>query len=144
MRFLRYMLVPWTIVLVYTFFSFFLGQNGLYARKHLETERLRLLENQRSLEYTKKEFIKTKENFINDRDALSVYTRQLGYGSGDEKFIRIKGLSVATNPSMPVGQVLYAANPEFITDKVIKIISACFGLAVLVFFLIKDIFLTAS
>jgi hypothetical protein len=102
------------------------------------------VENQRALEYTQKEFIKTKENFINDRDSLAVYTRQLGYGAGDEKFIRIKGLSVAANPSMPVGQVLYAANPEFITDKVIKIISACFGLAVLAFLLIKDIFLSTS
>jgi hypothetical protein len=141
---MRYMLVPWTIVLVYTFFSFFLGQNGLYARKHLETERLRLQENQRALEYTKKEFIKTKENFINDRDTLSVYTRQLGYGTGDEKFIRIKGLSIAANPSMPVGQVLYAATPEFISDKVIKIISACFGLAVLAFFIVKDILMPSS
>jgi hypothetical protein len=137
------MLVPWTIVLVYTFFSFFLGQNGLYARKHLETESIRLSENQRALEYTKREFIRTKENFISDRDSLSVYTRQLGYGTGDEKFIRIKGLSVAANPSMPVGQVVYAANSEFITDKVIKIISACFGLVVLAFFLIKDLFMAS-
>jgi hypothetical protein len=144
MRFLRYMLVPWTIVLVYTFFSFFLGQNGLYARKHLETERLRLQENHRALEQTKRDFVKTKENFINDRDSLAVYTRQLGYGAGDEKFIRIKGLSVAANPSMPVGQVFYAANPEFITDKIIKIISACFGLAVLAFFLIKDLLLSSA
>jgi hypothetical protein len=138
------MLVPWTTVLVYTFFSFFLGQNGLYARKHLETERLRLAENQRALEYTKKEFLKTKENFTHDRDTLSVYARQLGYGTGDEKFIRIKGLSVATNPTMEVGQVVYAANPEFITDKVIKIISACFGLIVLAFFLIKDLLMSST
>jgi hypothetical protein len=100
------------------------------------------MENQRALDYTHKEFLKTKENFIHDRDTLSVYARQLGYGAGDEKFIRIKGLSVATNPSLSVGQVLYAANPEFITDKVIKIISACFGLAVLAFFLVKDILLS--
>jgi hypothetical protein len=137
------MLVPWTIVVVYTFFSFFLGQNGLYARKHLEAERLKLLENQKILENTQKELLVGKENLIHDRDTLSVYARQLGYGAGDEQFIRIKGLSVAVNTNMPAGQVLYATSPEFVSDTVIKIISLCFGLAVLVFFFIKDVFLSS-
>jgi hypothetical protein len=141
MRFMQYMLVPWTIVVVYTFFSFFLGQNGLYAQKHLEAERLRLLENQKTLEYTQKDFLKIKENLLNDHDTLSVYARQLGYGTEDEQFVRIKGLSVAVNTNMPTGQVFYATGPEFVSDTVIKIISLCFGLAVLVFFLIKDAFL---
>ena len=136
-----YMLVPWTTVVVYTFFSFFLGQNGLYARKHLEAERLRLLENQKTLEYTQKDFLKIKENLLNDHDTLSVYARQLGYGTEDEQFVRIKGLSVAVNTNMPTGQVFYATGPEFVSDTVIKIISLCFGLTVLVFFLIKDAFL---
>ena len=135
------MLVPWTIVVVYTFFSFFLGQNGLYAQKHLEAERIRLLENQKNLENIQNEFQKTKNNLINDRDTLSVYARQLGYGTGDEQFIRIKGLSVAVNTNMSAGQVLYTTSPEYISDTVIKIISAFFGLAVLIFFLIRDILL---
>jgi cell division protein FtsB len=137
------MLVPWTIVVVYTFFSFFLGQNGLYARKHLEAERIKLLENQKNLENIQKEFLKNKNTLINDRDTLSVYARQLGYGTEDEQFIRIKGLSVAVNTNMSAGQVLYATSPEFITDTTIKIISAFFGLAVLVFFLVRDILLRA-
>ncbi|MDR0494921.1 MAG: septum formation initiator family protein [Treponema sp.] len=138
MRFLRYLLVPWTAVVVYAFFSFFLGQNGLYARKHLEAERFRLQEHQKKLEYDQQEFIKTKNNLMYDHDTLSVYARQLGYGAEEEKFIRIKGLSVAINTAMPEGRVLYAADPEFISDRVIKIISAFFGLAVMVFFLITS------
>jgi len=137
------MLVPWTIVVVYTFFSFFLGQNGLYARKHLEAERIKLLENQKNLENIQKEFLKTKNTLINDRDALSVYARQLGYGTEDEQFIRIKGLSVAVNTNMSAGQPLYATSSEFISDTTIKIISAFFGLAVLVFFLIRDILISS-
>jgi len=134
------MLVPWTAVVVYTFFSFVLGQNGLYARKHLEMERQRLLENQQRLEYARDDFIKTKDTLVYDQDALSVYTRQLGYGTGDEKFVRIKGLGVAVNANMPAGQVLYAAAPAFVPDKTIKLISAFFGLTVLIFFLINDFF----
>lgn len=142
MRFLRYMPVLWTAVLVYTFFSFVLGQNGLYARKHLEAERLRLLENQKTLEYTKKDFQKTRDNLINDQDTLAVYARQLGYGAEDEQFIRIKGLNVSLGADMPAGKVSYAVSPEFVSDTVIKIISALFGLAVLVFYLIKDMILS--
>jgi len=79
-----------------------------------------------------------------DRDMLSVYARQLGYGTEDEQFIRIKGLSVAINTPMPAGQVLYAEKAEFISDTVIKAISICFALAVLVFFLIKETLLSSS
>jgi cell division protein FtsB len=143
MRFVQYMLVPWTAVVVYTFFSFFLGQNGLYARKHLEAERQRLIENEKTLEQTQQDFLKTRENLINDGDMLSVYARQLGYGTEDEQFIRIKGLSVAIQPPMPAGQVMYAVKAEFISDTVIKVISVCFGLAVLVFFLIKETLLSS-
>jgi len=143
MRFVQYMLVPWTAVVVYTFFSFFLGQNGLYAYRHLEVERQRLIENQKVLEQTREDLLKTKENLISDHDMLSVYARQLGYGTENEHFIRIKGLSVAINPPMPAGQVLYAVKADFVSDTVIKIISACFALAVLVFFLIKDALLSA-
>ena len=132
------MLVPWTIVVVYTFFSFFLGQNGLYARRHLEAERQRLLEHQKTLEHTHKDFLKTKDNLLKDNDTLAVYARQLGYGGEDERFVRIKGLSVAVNTLMPENRVLYATNPEFVSDTTIKIISALFGLAVLAFFLISS------
>lgn len=141
MRFVRYMLVPWTAVVVYAFFSFFLGQNGLYARKYLEMERIRLLENQKSLENIKKDFQKTRNNLLSDQDSLSVYMRQLGYGTGDEQFVRIKGLNVALGTDMSAGKVLYVTSPEFVSDKAIKIISALFGLAVLLFFLVKDMFL---
>ena len=143
MRFVQYILVPWTAVVVYTFFSFFLGQNGLYAHKHLEAERQRLTENQKALEQTRQDFLKTRENLMYDRDMLAVYARQLGYGTEDEQFIRIKGLSVAINPPMPAGQVLYAVKAEFISDTVIKAISICFALAVLLFFLIKETFLSS-
>jgi len=136
------MLVPWTAVAVYAFFSFFLGQNGLYAQKHLEAERLRLLGNQKNLENIKKDFLKTRNNLIYDQDTLAVYMRQLGYGKGEEKFIRIKGLNVAVSADMPSGKVFYATAPEFVSDAVIKIISTFFGLAVLVFFFIKDMILS--
>ena len=139
MRFLRYILVPWTIFSVYSFFTFFLGQNGMYALRHLQAERARLSANRDALRDSNSGYHKIKDNLENDPDTISVYTRQLGYSRGDEEFIRMMGLGIAANSDMPAGQVLYSIPPAFISDKTIKIISAFFGMAILVFFLICDI-----
>jgi len=138
MRMLRYMLVPWTALLVFTFLSFFLGPNGLHARRHLEAEHLRLLENRNSLEATNVNFHRTREGLLHDDDALSVYARQLGFGSPGEEFIRVMGLNVATSVDLPSGQVLYAMSPHYIRNATIRIIALLFGAAVLLFFLIND------
>jgi cell division protein FtsB len=141
MRFIRYFLVIWTFFFVYTSFSFFLGQNGVYARKHLEAERVRLNENLKELENINTDYQNIRKNLIVDQDSLSVYARQLGYGREGEEYIRIMGLGIAINNEMPSGQVLYAVNPTFITDTKIKIISLFFALAVLLFLLFQDFFL---
>jgi len=143
MRFIRYFLVIWTFFFVYTFFSFFLGQNGVSARKHLEAERVRLNENLIKLENINTDYQNIKNNLKVDQDSLSVYARQLGYGREGEEYIRIMGLGIAINTDMPAGQVNYTVNPVFISDTTIKIISLLFALAVLVFLLIRDFCINA-
>ena len=96
------------------------------------------MENRKALDLAYWNILKTKNNLMQDSDSLSVYTRQLGYGREYEKFIRIKGLSVAAHTDMNAGQVLYAVNPEYIPDRVIKFIAVCFGIVVLFFFIIRD------
>jgi hypothetical protein len=126
------------MVLVYALFTAFLGQNGVYARRHLEAERQQLLENQKALEHAYDDFLRTKDRLTYDQDALSVYARQLNYGRENESYLRIMGLGIAINAATPAGQVLYATDPVFISDRTIKIISMLFGLAVLAFFLVSD------
>jgi cell division protein FtsB len=140
---MRYFLVIWTFFIVYTFFSFFLGQNGLYAQKHLESERVRLYENLKKLEDINTDYQNLRNNLMGDPDSLSVYARQLGYGKEGEEYIRIMGLGIAINTDMPAGQVSYTVNPVFISDTTIKIISILFALAVLVFLLIRDFCINA-
>jgi len=143
MRFIRYFVVIWTFFFVYTSFSFFLGQNGVEARKHLETERVRLYENLKKLQNINTDYQKIKNNLIHDQDSLSVYARQLGYGREGEEYIRIMGLGVAINTDMPAGQVSYTENPDFISDTTIKIISLVFALVILSFLLVHDFCLNA-
>jgi cell division protein FtsB len=143
MRLVRYFPVIWTFFFVYTFFSFFLGQNGLYARRHLEAERMRLYENLKKLENINRDYQNIRNNLMGDQDSLSVYARQLGYGREGEEYIRIMGLGIAINTYMPAGQVNYAENTVFISDTTIKIISLLFASAVLAFLLIRDFCINA-
>jgi len=138
MRLIRYFLVIWTFFFVYTFFSFFLGQNGLYARRHLESERVRLTENLKKLENINIDYQNIRNNLMGDQDSLSVYARQLGYGREGEEYIRIMGLGIAINTDMPAGKVNYTETPDFISDTTIKIISLLFAVVVLSFLLVYD------
>jgi cell division protein FtsB len=135
---MRYFLVFWTFFIVYSFFSFFLGQNGLYARRHMEAERIRLDEHLKKLENINKDYLNIRNNLMGDQDSLSVYARQLGYGREGEEYIRIMGLGIAINTDMPADEVYYTVSPVFISDTTIKIISLLFALAVLAFLLIRD------
>lgn len=141
MRLLRYIFVPWIIILVYSSFSAFLGPSGLYARRHLEAERLELSENQKALDRIHDDFQSTKDGLMYDNDTLAVFARQLGYGREGEEFIRIMGLSVAANANMPSGHALYAIEPSFVSDKMLKIIAIAAGAAIFLYLLIGDLFL---
>jgi cell division protein FtsB len=143
MRFIRYFLVIWTFFLVYTSLSYFWGQNGLYARRHLVAERVRLYENLKKLENINMDYQNIRNNLIHDQDSLSVYARQLGYGREGEEYIRIMGLGVAINTDMPAGQVSYTESPDYISDTTIKIISLLFALVVLSLLLFYDFCINA-
>jgi len=134
------MLVPWAVLSVYSLFSFFLGQNGLYARRHLEAEYARLAENRHALEATNRSYLRTKESLLTDDDALSVHARQLGFGHQGEEFIRIMGLGIATGVDFPSGQVLYSVGPHYVPNGTITIISLVLGAAILAAFLIHDFY----
>jgi cell division protein FtsB len=140
MRLLRYILVPWTVLLVYSSFSFFLGQNGLYARRHLEAERARLSENLATLEATNKRLVGEMKRLPEDDDAFSVHARRLGFGLPGERFVRVVGLGVATGVGVPSGTALYASTPHYVSSSSLRMVSMLFGAAVLVFFLINDLY----
>jgi hypothetical protein len=115
----------------------------LYARRHLDAERIRLHENLKKLEDININYQNVKNNLIVDQDSLSVYARQLGYGREGEEYMRIMGLGIAINTDMPVGQVNYTESPVFISDSTIKIISLLFAFAVLAFLVIRDFCINA-
>lgn len=142
MRALKYLIAFWTAVTVYSLFSMMNGAMGLSAYEQLLADREEQWANMKSLRIVNEELENTKNSLLYDRDTISVYARQLGYGQNDERFIRIVGLGGAKNPHTAAGQVLFAGEPDYVSDKIIKIIALCTGLAVFallfVFELIND------
>ena len=133
MRVFKYLFALWTAVVVYTLFSFLGGPGGLSAYNYLLSEKERQLANIKELGIINDELEKTKNNLLYDQDTLLIYARQMGYGYEDERFVRVVGLGNETNTPAVTGKVYVAQNPDFISDKSIKIAALCAGLLVFTF-----------
>ncbi|MDR1575816.1 MAG: septum formation initiator family protein [Treponema sp.] len=140
MRIFKYLMGLWTAVAVYSVFSVLAGPSGLSAYGQLEAERERQRANLRDLGAVNEMLENTKNGLLYDQDAVTVQARLLGYAAQDERFIRVVGLGTARNPHAAAGRVYYTADPEFISDKTIKIAALCAGLiAFALFFLLEKL-----
>jgi cell division protein FtsB len=144
MRIFKYLIGIWTAVAVYTLFSFLCGPRGLSAYNQLLTEREHQWANIAELGNINEELEKNKNNLIYDSDTLLVHARQLGYGQEDERFIRIVGLGAVKNTAAEIGKVYVIKEPDFISDKTIKIASLCVGLLIFSFLLMLEIIETRT
>ncbi|GHV94047.1 hypothetical protein AGMMS50293_03670 [Spirochaetia bacterium] len=139
MRVFKYLMGLWTAIAVYSFFTLLCGPRGLSAYNQLLAERDRQWDNMKTLGALNEDLESTKNSLLYDQDTLSVYARQLGYAHENERFIRIVGLGGVKNPHSAAGQVYFASNPDFISDKLIKITALCAGLVVFAVFFIVEI-----
>lgn len=139
MRIFKYLIAVWTAIAVYTLFSFFSGPGGLSAYNELLAERDRQLANIKELGLINEELEKSRNNLIYDHDTLLVHARQMGYGYEDERYVRIVGLGSIKNTPAVTGNVYTAANPDYISDKNIKIAALCAGLLVFAFLFMLEI-----
>jgi len=139
MRIIKYLIGIWTAIAVYTLFSFLGGPSGLSAYNYLLAERDRQLENIRDLGNINEDLERTRFNLQYDQDTLMVHARLMGYGQEDERFVRIVGLGNMKNDLITAGNIYITSNPDFISDKNIKIAALCSGLLVFAFLLMLEI-----
>jgi len=139
MRIFKYLIGIWTAIAVYTFFSFFSGPKGLSAYNQLLYEREQQWANINELGIINEELEKTKNNLLFDQDTLMVYARQMGYGQENERFIRIVGLGTIKNTPTTVGNLYIIKDPDYLSDKTIKIVALCAGLLIFSFFFMLDL-----
>jgi len=139
MRVFKYLMGLLAAFTVYTLFSLSSGPKGFFAYNQLSAERERQLDNLMSLEITKVELEKIKNNLLYDQDTLLSHARQLGYGKEDDMYIRIVGLGGVKNPHNSAGRVYYAADPDYMSEKTIKIAALSVGLIVFAFFFVIEL-----
>jgi hypothetical protein len=139
MRITKYLIGIWAAIAVYTLFSFLGGPSGLSAYNYLLSERDRQLDNIKELGNINEELERTRFNLQYDQDTLMVHARLMGYGQTDERFVRIVGLGNFKNDPVTAGNVYVTSNPDFISDKSIKIAALCSGLLVFAFLFMLEI-----
>jgi len=139
MRVFKYLSGVWTAIIVYTLFSFLGGHSGLSSYNYLLAERDRQWENIKELGYINEELERTKFNLQYDQDTLLVHAHLMGYGQPDERFIRIVGLGNMKNEPVRAGNIYITSNPEFISDRSIKIAALCAGFLVFTFIFMMEI-----
>jgi cell division protein FtsB len=139
MRIFKYLIGIWTAVAVYTLFSFLGGQSGLSSYNYLLAEKERQWENIRDLGNINEELERTKFNLQYDQDTLLVHARNMGYGQADERFVRIVGLGNLKTEPVTAGKIYITSNPEYISDKSIKIAAFCAGFLIFAFLFMLEI-----
>jgi cell division protein FtsB len=139
MRISKYLIGVWTAIAVYTIFSFFSGPKGLSAYNQLLFEREQQWANIKQLGIINEELEKERNNLLYDQDTLLVYARQLGYGYENERFIRIVGLGAVKNTPAVTGNAYIVKNPDYLSDKTIKIVALCVSLLVFAFLYMLEV-----
>jgi cell division protein FtsB len=135
----KYLLALWTAVAVYTLVSLCAGSMGLSAYGELLAEKEKQKRNIENLGLINEELENTKNALLYDRDTIAIYARELGFGEKNEKFVRIVGFTGNRKPRTFPGDVVIAAKPVFMQDRIIRLISIFAGFAVFAAFLVSDI-----
>jgi cell division protein FtsB len=139
MQMLKYLAALWFAVMFYAVSSLFTGAAGFSAYDQLTAEKEKQLANLRRLQAINEDIRGNKEALIHDNDTISIYARELGYGNGTERFIRIAGLKGKQKTKISAGELLLPILPDYIDDKTLRIVSVAIALAIILSFAIVDI-----
>jgi cell division protein FtsB len=123
MAFVKYFVALWLAVLFYAVASFFAGGAGLEAYNELENEYSKQQENLKKLENINALLSGEKDALENDSDTIAVHARELGYGTGEERFIRIVWRGDAPYSRHETGEVYNAKESDAVPNRTILIIS---------------------
>ena len=132
MRVVKYIFALWAGVLLYIMLSVAFGATGLSAYRQLYNEGQKQEANILELKKINGELESTMNSLLYDRDTLTVYAREQGYASAQERFIRIVGLGGIQKANMNTGDIIVALEPQYVSDKTLRMIA--FFTALTIFF----------
>ena len=139
MKVVKYLFALWAAVLLYTFLSFTFGSRGVFAYEQLQSEQAKQEANIENLKMMNRELESTMNSLLYDKDALAVYAREQGYASSQERFIRIVGLGGNQKNRNSAGEIVFAVQPQHVSDLTLKIIAFCTGITIFILFAFFDV-----
>ena len=139
MKAVKYLFALWAGVLIYVSFSIIFGAKGFSAYRQLEKEQQKQEANIEKLIVVNRELEDSRNSLLYDRDTLIIYAREQGYASPSEKFIRIVGLGNNHKTRISTGEVITAAEPQYTSDRSIRILAFCMGMTIFFCMAIFDI-----
>ena len=138
MKALKYFLAIWAAVVVYSLLAFFLGAMGISAYRQLESERNKQEANIENLKQINRDLADTVNSLLYDEETLALYAREQGYAGKEERFIRIVGLGGYQSFRNQAGESLIAAEPQYISDRSLRIIAVCTAVTLIISMAVFD------
>ena len=124
---------------VYVLLSLSFGQNSIHCYNQME-EQKRIISKQTSeIQNINSELSLELAALKSDRAVIASYAHKLDYVSDGEKLVKITGLKPAQTTLYDTGTVLRHEDPEFIPEKICKIVGLAFALLFLIVFFLYDI-----
>ena len=132
MKAVKYLFGLWAGVTIYVSLSVFFGAMGFSAYNQLQREQKKQEANIENLVLINRELDNTIHSLLYDKDTLTIYAREQGYASPQERFIRIVGLGGNQKIRSFAGELVIAAEPQYIPDRTLRIIAFCTGITIFI------------
>ena len=138
MKAVKYLFALWAGILIYALLAVLFGARGFSAYRQLQGEQKRQESNIDDLKLISRELENSVNSLLYDKDTLAVFAREQGYASRQERFIRIVGLGGTQKTRTFAGEVIIAAEPQYIPDRTLRIIAFCTVISIFVCMVVFD------
>jgi cell division protein FtsB len=139
MRALKYVMPLWIGIVVYSITVIVIGKTGLRAYDDLSRERDKQRLNLEKLHGINENLSGIRDALKYDSDTIAVYARDLGFGSEDERFIRIIGLDSVRLPQINEGEMFPVETGDFVNDRTLRVTAVCVAGFLFLFLLFIDL-----
>lgn len=124
---------------VYVLLSMTFGQNSLHCYNKMEEQKRLISRQTTEIQNINSELSLELAALQNDRAVIASYAHKLDYVSEGEKLVKITGLRPAQTTLYDTGTVLRHEDPDYISERICKIVGFCFALLFTLVFFLYDI-----
>ena len=124
---------------VYVLLSMSFGQNSIHCFNQMEEQKRIISRQTTDIQNINSELSLELAALKNDRAVIASYAHKLDYVSDGEKLVKITGLKPAQTTLYDTGTVLRHEEPDFIPEKICKMVGLAFALLFTIIFFLYDI-----